>query len=120
MRSVNRSTVHFRYRTCSEAQRDEHTTYFRLPLSNNADPEMTEVVVPATQVWEAHDQLPTCRLLPIDANLDLASGRPLAGRRFDRYFADLQPSKNGLVETILADPGSGRRLVQTFTNDFTQ
>jgi aldose 1-epimerase len=94
--------------------------YFRLPLSNGADPEMTEVTVPAMQVWEAHDQLPTGQLLRADGNLDLASGKPLAGRRFDTYFTHLQPSKNGGVETILADPGSRRKLVQTFRQDFTQ
>jgi aldose 1-epimerase len=94
--------------------------YFRLPLSDGADPEMTKVTLPATKVWEARDQLPTGRLLPADATLDLSSARPLAGRRFDTYFTDLQSSKSGIVETILADPRSGRRLVQTFTTDFTQ
>jgi aldose 1-epimerase len=94
--------------------------YFRLPLSDGADPEMTKVTVPATQVWEVRDQLPTGRLLPADGNFDLSSARPLADRKFDTYFTDLQPSKSGIVETILADPGSGRRLVQTFTHEFTQ
>jgi len=81
---------------------------------------MTEVTVPATKVWEARDQLPTGRLLPADGPFDLASGQPLAGRSFDTYLTHLQPSKSGIVETILADPTSGRRLVQTFTHDFTQ
>jgi aldose 1-epimerase len=94
--------------------------YFRLPLSDGADPEMTKVTVLATQVWEVRDQLPTGRLLPADGNFDLSSARPLADRKFDTYFTDLQPSKSGIVETILADPGSGRRLVQTFTHEFTQ
>jgi len=94
--------------------------YFRLPLSDGADPEMTKVTVPATKVWEARDQLPTGKLLPAEGNFDLSSAQPLAGRRFDTYLTDLQPSKSGIVETILADPGSGRKLVQTFTHDFTQ
>lgn len=94
--------------------------YFRLPLSDGVDPEMTELTVPATKVWEARDQLPTGRLLPTDGNLDLASAHPLAGRSFDTYFTDLQPSKSGIIKTILADPGGGRSLVQTFTPDFTQ
>jgi aldose 1-epimerase len=94
--------------------------YFRLPLSDGADPEMTKVTVPATKVWEARDQLPTGRLLPAEGNLDLAAADSLDGRTFDTYFTDLQPSKSGVVETILADPVSGRRLVQTFTHDFTQ
>jgi aldose 1-epimerase len=94
--------------------------YFRLPLSDGADPEMTEVTVPATKVWEARDQLPTGRLLPTYGHSDLASAQPLAGRSFDTYFTHLQPSRTGIVETILADPRSGRTLVQTFTHDFTQ
>jgi len=94
--------------------------YFRVPLSDGADPEMTKVTVPATKVWEARDQLPTGRLLPAEGNFDLSSAQPLAGRSFDTYLTHLQPSKTGIVETILADPGSGRKLVQTFTHDFTQ
>ena len=47
--------------------------YFRLPLSDGADPEMTKVTLPATKVWEARDQLPTGRLLPVDGTLDLSS-----------------------------------------------
>src|SRR5262249_21419985 len=94
--------------------------YFRLPLFDGADPEMTKVTVPATKVWEARDQLPTGRLLPAEGNFDLSSAQPLAGRKFDTYLTHLQPSKSGIVETILADPGSGRRLVQTFAHDFTQ
>src|SRR5262245_19095856 len=94
--------------------------YFRLPLSDGADPEKTKVTVPATKVWEARDQLPTGRLLPADGDFDLRSAQPLAGRSFDTYLTHLEPSKSGLVETILADPGSGRRLVQTFTHDFNQ
>jgi aldose 1-epimerase len=94
--------------------------YFRLPLSDGADPEMTKVTLRATRVWEARDQLPTGRLLPTDGNLDLASARPLAGRSFDTYFTGLQPSKTGVVETVLADPKNGRTVVQTFAQDFTQ
>jgi aldose 1-epimerase len=94
--------------------------YFRLPLSNGADPERTQVTVPATKVWEARDQLPTGRLLPADGNFDLASAQPLAGRSFDTYFTQLVSSKRGIVETILSDPQSGRKLVQTFAPDFTQ
>jgi aldose 1-epimerase len=94
--------------------------YFRLPLSDGGDPEATKVKVPATKVWEGRDQLPTGRLLPADGKLDLASAQPLAGRDFDTYFTNLQESKIGTVETVLADSGSGRGLVQTFTADFTQ
>src|SRR5262249_48166108 len=63
---------------------------------------------------------PTGRLLPAEGNFDLSSAQPLAGRKFDTYLTHLQPSKSGIVQTILADSGSGRRLVQTFTHDFTQ
>jgi aldose 1-epimerase len=93
--------------------------YFRLPLSAGADPEKTLVKLPAIQLWEARDQLPTGRLLPMDGN-DLALNQPLAGRNFDTYFTHLQSSKRGTVETALTEPESGRRLLQSFTDDFTQ
>jgi aldose 1-epimerase len=94
--------------------------YFRLPLVEDADPEQTLVTVPAAKVWESVDMLPTGRLQAADEQLDLASGRPLAGRMFDTYFTGLKVEKSGVVATILADRASGRRLVQVFKPDFAQ
>jgi aldose 1-epimerase len=93
--------------------------YFRLPLVDGGEAEQTLVNVPAAQVWEANDMLPTGRLQPADGDLDLASGRPLAGRSFDTYFTNLSAEK-GVVGTTLAEPASGRRLCQEFASKFTQ
>jgi aldose 1-epimerase len=94
--------------------------YFRLPLVEGGDAEQTIVRVPAAKLWEAKDMLPTGRVLPAEGELDLAAGRPLAGRKFDTYFTDLRVEKSGIVATILADEVSGRKLFQIFKPVFAQ
>lgn len=94
--------------------------YFRLPLSEGGDPESTRVCVPVSQVWEAEQMLPTGRKLPATGANDLASGAPLAKRRFDTYFTGLRADPDGLYRTQLIDPASGRRVTQSFDRVFTQ
>ena len=93
--------------------------YFRLPLSAGHDAEQTRVTVPATQVWEAEQMLPTGQKLPATGDLILSEGAPLAGRKFDTYFTSLRHEPDGLVRTLLADE-RGRTLVQAFDSTFTQ
>jgi aldose 1-epimerase len=62
--------------------------YFRLPLSEGGDAELTRILVPATQVWEAEKMLATGRKAPAAGVLDLASGGPLAERKFRYVFHD--------------------------------
>ena len=94
--------------------------YFRLPLAEGSDAEQTLVHAPVTQVWEAEQMLPTGRKAPAVGQLDLASGGPLAGRKFDTYFTGLRADADGLMRTRLTDPASGRAVTQTFARAFTQ
>jgi aldose 1-epimerase len=93
--------------------------YFRLPLCEGSDREQTRVSVPAAQVWDADQMLPTGRKLPAVGELNLSEGTPLAGRRFDTYFTNLRPDADGAMRTMVADE-RGRALVQTFDAAFTQ
>ena len=93
--------------------------YFRLPLSDESDPEQTLVGVPATEVWEAEQLLATGRKLPAQGEFDLAGGGPLAGRKFDTYFTTIgPPDDDGRLRTTLTDPISGRTVTQTFAAAF--
>jgi aldose 1-epimerase len=94
--------------------------YFHLPLTEGSDPELTRVYAPVTQVWEAQQMLPTGQKVLAKGDFDLASGGPLAGRKFDTYFTGLQPDPDGLVRTRLTDSASGRTVSQTFASTFTQ
>lgn len=92
--------------------------YFRLPLAEGSNGEATRVHVPASEIWEARDMLPTGRKLPAVGEFDLAGGGPLAQRKFDTYFTGLAPDADGLVRTVLTEPHSGRRLTQSFAATF--
>lgn len=94
--------------------------YFRLPLTEGGDPEQTLVQAPVSKVWEAEQMLPTGNRAPAAGDNDLASGKPLAGRKFDTYFTGLAPDADGRIRTRLTDPKNGRVLTQTFGREFTQ
>jgi aldose 1-epimerase len=93
--------------------------YFRLPLSEGLDAEQTRVNVPATEIWQANEMLPTGQKVPATGELNLSDGAPLAGRKFDTYFTRLRPQGDGQVQTMLEDE-RGRAVVQTFDTRFTQ
>lgn len=94
--------------------------YFRLPLAEGGNAEQTLLLVPAQQIWEAEQMLPTGRRLPAEGQLDLSRGVPLAERKFDTYFTGLRADADGLLRTRLSDSASGRGVTQTFDTTFTQ
>jgi aldose 1-epimerase len=95
-------------------------TYFRLPLADGSDAEETVVTVPVRRFWELVDIIPTGQQSAITREQKLDGKTPLAGRGFDTTFTDFARCAAGIVRTELADPRSGRRVVQTFDNAFTQ
>jgi aldose 1-epimerase len=95
-------------------------TYVRLPLAKGASAEDTLVYAPVSKIWELDQMIPTGRTLPVPAELELANGGPLAGRKFDTTFTDLRPDSDGQIHTWLREPGSGRSLAQRFDPMFTQ
>ena len=95
-------------------------TYFRLPLIDSSDAEETIVSVPAHRYWELVDMIPTGKRSDVPAEQALDQQRPLGKRAYDTSFTDLSCNEAGIVRTELADPKSGRRLVQSFDKSFTQ
>jgi aldose 1-epimerase len=94
--------------------------YFRLPLTDGSDAERTLIHAPVKQVWESEQMLPTGRMVPATGDHVLASGGPLAGRKFDTYFTALEPGTDGMIRTRITDPANGRVVTQTFPRAFTQ
>lgn len=94
--------------------------YFHLPLAERGSVPETIVTVPAEAYWELEKMIPTGRVLPAPAHQNLLRGKALKDSQFDTVFTKLRPIKEGLIETRLADPASGRTLTQAFDTAFTQ
>ena len=86
--------------------------YFRLPLAEGSSVEETVLTAPVDCVWQLDDMLPTGKQLPLADDLTLATGVKLDGRKFDTPYQ--LSVKSGPIETVVADPTSGRRLVQVY------
>lgn len=87
-------------------------TYFRLPLSRKASAEETVLTAPVSHQWKFIDMLATGELLELPADLPLAEGVPLGERKFDDMY---RLEGAGTAQTTIADPTSGRRIVQSFS-----
>jgi aldose 1-epimerase len=94
--------------------------YFRLPLSEGGSAADTVVTVPASEIWELENMIPTGRRLPVPSTKNLAPGLPLDDHQFDTVFTKLHADADGLIRTVLKDPSSSRTLTQTFDSSFTQ
>ena len=86
--------------------------YFRVPLSEQSAVEDTVLTVPVDAEWLMDDMLPTGELAELPPNLTLSAGVKLGERSFDTPYR--LASKSGRVETIVSDPASGRRVVQSY------
>jgi aldose 1-epimerase len=95
-------------------------TYFRLPLAEGGDPEVTMVEVPVDQYWELADMIPTGQQLPVTPEQRLDGKLALGGRAFDTVFTGITADQSGIERTALTDPNSGRRVVQTFDSSFRE
>lgn len=84
--------------------------YFRLPLSDGADPEATVVTAPVDAEWATEGLIPTGATMPIGSDDALPAGAPLAERTFDTPFRFV----SGAGVTDLVDPSSERRVRQTY------
>jgi aldose 1-epimerase len=90
--------------------------YFRVPLGDGA-PDACRITVPASTVRVQQQHLPTGQRQPVSGSRDLRNGAPFDHLELDDILTDLQAS-DGQVQTVIADPVSGRRLVQTFDATF--
>jgi aldose 1-epimerase len=95
-------------------------TYFRLPLAEGSSAEEAIPSVPVKRFWELNEMIPTGEQSPVKDEQRLDGKTALSGRGFDTTFTDLVHDANGIVRTELADPRSGRRVVQMFDAAFKQ
>lgn len=86
--------------------------YFRLPLAASSQVADTVLVAPVDKEWKLDDMLPTGESVPLPADLTLGEGVKLGDRTFDTPYS--LSMKSGEATTVVADPASGRRVVQEF------
>lgn len=87
--------------------------YFRLPLANDSSTAETSIAAPVESEWLLDEMLPTGELLTVKPQMTLVEGLKLAERGFDTPYRLKQTSD--IVQTIVADTTSGRRVVQEFS-----
>jgi aldose 1-epimerase len=63
--------------------------YFRCPFTPGGDPELTRVIVPASEYWVLEAFIPTGERRPVDARLDFRKGQPRAGLKLDDVLTGL-------------------------------
>ncbi len=86
--------------------------YFRTPMGAAGRKEQCTVDVPASEVWELKDCLPTGRRLPVAEPKDLRGGAWLNGMELDDVYTGLNYSGPQFECTVI-DELSGMQLTQT-------
>ena len=74
--------------------------YFRVPLGAAGTAGDCVVTVPAKEIWELSDMVPTGKRLPAEGRYNLAAGMKFADAKFD----DIPRSEHGQVKTIGGGP----------------
>jgi len=87
--------------------------YFRCPISERTEPSQCFVTVPAAAYWELDQQLlPTGRILPVSGKMDMRSGAPFAGMRWDHVFTQIVvDEKERVSRCLIEDRMIGLRTV---------
>ncbi len=80
--------------------------YFALALMGGAD---ARVTVAANKNWELAESLPTGRLLPVDSQRDLRTGRRYADLQLDDVYTDIAAPKQNEPDSYGHDCGRGAR-----------
>ncbi len=94
--------------------------YFRLPLSDRGAAGDTVVTAPVHKYCELEQMIPTGRIIDVPPDQQLANGVRFGEHKFDTVFTDVRQNNEGVAETTLRDPASGRVLTQSFDASFTQ
>ncbi|NLA58587.1 MAG: aldose 1-epimerase [Firmicutes bacterium] len=74
--------------------------YFNVPLSPSSSKELCTVQVPAKQLWELDDLIPTGRRLPVAGDRDLRQPKTLSGVMLDDVFTDLDFTQGASVAEL--------------------
>ena len=91
--------------------------YFRVPLGGDSADEC-RITVPVSTDWELQSLLPTGRTGPSPLCEQLSRGMRFGQMKLDNVFGGLQITDHRLA-TVIHDPASGRKLSQTFDEQFT-
>ena len=84
--------------------------YFRLPLVAGTERARTEVRVPARRQWQLDPTLvPTGEIIPVPADRDFRTRRPIGSVYLDDVYTDLERD-DGHSVCELRDPATGLRL----------
>ncbi|MBC7933307.1 MAG: aldose 1-epimerase [Rubrivivax sp.] len=82
--------------------------YFRKPARG-------AVTVPAEQMWELSDSLPTGRLLSVEGVYDLRDGKELDGLSLDDIFTNIRKDADGSARCVLEDSAMGTGTIVEFS-----
>ncbi len=91
--------------------------YFRLPLGKSGKADECRVTVPVTDFWPLENMLPTGKTEPATSSKGLSQGLRFADTKLDDVFSGL-PKTTGPQQATIVDPGSGRTLRVSFSNEF--
>lgn len=92
--------------------------YFRLPLGGRSAGACL-VALPVHEEWELTELVPTGIRFPLRDYFMFHQGLEFAGMQFDSVFSGLVFDESGWCHTIITDPDSGRRVIQSFDRNFT-
>lgn len=91
--------------------------YFRVPIGKSGQRDDCRVTVPVRDYWPLENMLPTGQTALAEGSRGLSSGLRFVDAKLDDVFSGL-PTTAGLHSATIDDPGSGRRLQVTFSNNF--
>ncbi len=93
--------------------------YFQLPLGG-ASAEHCTVFAPVIQSRELQEYLPTGATTDVPENARLQESPDYGSLTLDNAFAGMQAASDGYIETSVADPDSGHKVIQRFSADFQE
>jgi aldose 1-epimerase len=77
--------------------------YFQAPVGGS-------VSVPAGELWELSDSLPTGRIVAVDDRRDLREPRAIAGLVLDDLYTGVASGADGLARCVIQGPATERRI----------
>ena len=86
--------------------------YFRLPLGDGGTAADCTVTVPAAGRWDLIGGVPTGEVLDVEGIYDLRGGPRFGDLELDDVFTRVAANDDGVIESVIADPAAGLRVVQ--------
>ena len=86
--------------------------YFALPVGTGGTAADCTVAVPAAGRWELIRGVPTGTVLDLTDEYDLRDGPRFRDLKLDDVYTRVSAGEDGAIESVIADPASGLRIVQ--------